>query len=178
MNDFFPIGGVAALGGLLESNNYWIACDGASYSTEEYPELFAVIGRIYGGVEADVDIEANGDVDVEIEGTFCVPDYRGYFLRGTDYTENVDPDWKARESFLSTPKPAVGSHQDAATKIPTTPFTASVAYIPKRYVVSDRGLGSNCSMDHGAKVIDTCTSGGDGDTRPTNIYVAFYIKAR
>jgi hypothetical protein len=28
------------------------------------------------------------------------------------------------------------------------------------------------------KTINTCTSGGDPDTRPVNVYVEFYIKAQ
>lgn len=46
----------------------WMACDGRALSSYEYPELFAVLGYTYGG---------SGD-------HFCIPDYRGSFLRGND----------------------------------------------------------------------------------------------
>ena len=43
----------------------WLLCDGASYSTTDYPELFAVIGYTFGGSEDN----------------FNVPNYKGKFLQ-------------------------------------------------------------------------------------------------
>ena len=42
----------------------WLLCDGSSYSTTDYPDLFAVIQYTYGG---------SGD-------NFNVPNYQGMFL--------------------------------------------------------------------------------------------------
>ena len=43
----------------------WLLCDGASYSTTDYPDLFAVIGYTFGGSE----------------NNFNVPNYKGKFLQ-------------------------------------------------------------------------------------------------
>ncbi|WP_208439231.1 phage tail protein [Bartonella tribocorum] len=54
----------------------WLPCDGRSYSRDKYRTLFATIGTMWG---------QGGD-----ETTFNVPDLRGMFLRGFDYTGFVD----------------------------------------------------------------------------------------
>ena len=45
----------------------WLLCDGTEYTTTEYPDLYDVIGNIYGGTEGS---------------TFKVPDYRECVLVG------------------------------------------------------------------------------------------------
>lgn len=47
----------------------WLICDGTSYLTATYPQLFGVTGYNYGGSL----------------GNFNVPDYRGMFLNGVNY---------------------------------------------------------------------------------------------
>jgi microcystin-dependent protein len=54
----------------------YVICDGASYSTTQYPELFTAIGYVYGGAGT----------------TFNVPDLRGEFVRGIDNGKGVDDD--------------------------------------------------------------------------------------
>lgn len=44
----------------------WLVCDGGSYATTDYPELFALIGYTFGGAGA----------------SFNVPDYRDLILMG------------------------------------------------------------------------------------------------
>lgn len=54
-----------------------LLCNGAVYNSIDYPNLYTAIANIYGGVAPD---------------TFAVPDYRGYFLRGSGgSTTSVDP---------------------------------------------------------------------------------------
>lgn len=50
LNGVNPIGGIVMWGGAVGSipNNY-IKCDGTSYSTSSYPDLFAAINYYYGG---------------------------------------------------------------------------------------------------------------------------------
>lgn len=57
-----------------------LECNGASYATADYPNLFSVIGYMYGGSGA----------------SFKVPDYRGIFLRGWDHGVGNDPDRASR----------------------------------------------------------------------------------
>jgi microcystin-dependent protein len=56
----------------------WLVCDGAVYSSDIYPDLFAAIGTTYGGVFSSK--------------TFKVPNLQGYFIRGYDPTGSVDID--------------------------------------------------------------------------------------
>jgi microcystin-dependent protein len=53
----------------------WLRCDGALYSKDQYPDLFDVIGYIYGG---------NGDY-------FKVPDLRGRVLVGAGSGQGLTP---------------------------------------------------------------------------------------
>lgn len=168
-SDTTPIGGVIAFGGTtdkLSGNSFWLLCDGGSYPTDgDYKQLFDVIGYTYGGSGA----------------SFNVPDYRGYFLRGVSAGSNVDPDAAARTLLGSAAANGVGTTQDYATALPrntaTHPFLAQVTHLPSGEVgVSGETTGRGCSG--GVSTIDTCTAGGDGDTRPVNVYVYFYIKAR
>lgn len=60
-----PSGVIIAYAGATAPSGY-LLCDGTSYSSTVYPNLFAVIGTTYGGTGQ----------------TFNVPNYRGVFLRG------------------------------------------------------------------------------------------------
>ena len=55
-----PVGGVSAFGGVSVPSG-WLACDGGQYTCAGQPDLFAVLGYIYGGAG----------------GVFNVPDFRG-----------------------------------------------------------------------------------------------------
>lgn len=61
-----PSGVIWAYGGITTPPSGWIFCDGSSYSTSLYPDLFAVIGYSYGGSS----------------GTFIVPDLCDRMPRG------------------------------------------------------------------------------------------------
>lgn len=54
---------------------FTLVCDGSEYLAANYPELYGVLGNIYGGTPGT---------------SFIVPDYRGYFLRGLDTESVVD----------------------------------------------------------------------------------------
>ena len=56
----------------------WMLCDGRALEPSEYPELFAVLGYLYG----------NGSGSTS---SFRIPDYRGLFLRGADAGAGMDP---------------------------------------------------------------------------------------
>jgi microcystin-dependent protein len=112
-----PIGTVVAYAGDLSGTNAgtnapfapleafgWTVCDGRSLSIQDYQQLYAVIGNLYGGAG-------------EPEGTFNLPDYRGTFLRGVDAGRGMDPD-----SAIRTPAPmgyfgGIGSTQESALQV-------------------------------------------------------------
>lgn len=57
----------------------WLACDGAEYEEGEYPKLFARIGRKFGGEPETL----------ETPGTFRVPEYRGEWVRNSDFGRGI-----------------------------------------------------------------------------------------
>ena len=65
INALVPAGSMNMFAGSSAPTGY-LLCDGSSYSTATYPDLFAVIGYTYGGSS----------------GTFTVPDMRGRFGEG------------------------------------------------------------------------------------------------
>lgn len=65
----FPITGSTAPDG-------WLLLDGSTHLAADYPNLFARIGRTWGGTEVD--------------GTFKLPDLRGEFIRCADLGRGVD----------------------------------------------------------------------------------------
>jgi microcystin-dependent protein len=145
----------------------WMVCDGRSLSTMRYPELFAVLGYVYGG--------ANDN--------FNIPDYRGYFLRGIGTGTQNDPDIGTR----SVPpggqgeSSGVGSIQSFAME--THEHTYKSAPAPSATSPSGTAAGA-------ASVTSTLTIGGpvpgagqtnavlvsQHETRPINVYVNYLIK--
>ena len=65
--DGFPIGGIAAYGGVTIPDG-WLLCDGSTVSRELYSDLFKAVGTVFG--------EGDGST------TFNVPDYRDKFVLG------------------------------------------------------------------------------------------------
>lgn len=134
----------------------WLECNGLEIPTTNYPALFAVIGRQYGGA---------GD-------TFKIPDYRGLFLRGLDHGANLDPNATTR-----TARPdgeagnVVGSTQGDDFK--SHNHTADV------WIASDVN-GEKSGFGAGViRVTDTdmeTKPTGGAETRPKNINVMWIIK--
>jgi hypothetical protein len=150
VNDFVPVGTVIASGASAPPNDNFLLCDGASIDRSAYPALFSAISTLYGG--------GNGP------NSFSLPDYRGRFLRGAAAKSDGPSD--------------VGVVQQDATGRPHKSFTGSVAYLPNSTVGSHGVTQHNRARVNGDKKIATCTGGGDGDTRPINVYVQFFIKAK
>ncbi len=147
----------------------WMACDGRMLAIAEYPELFAALGSLYGGSPG-----SDGQ-----DGTFAIPDYRGYFLRGIDDGRNIDKDSR-------TAAPGQGAE---ATGIGSTQLSALLSHkhdIPKYSpsVVAQQGTDSGVPTTQvdtsGIPVDDSGNSLGalvsPNETRPINIYVNYIIK--
>lgn len=187
MSDGFPVGAVAAFAGELYSElptpaeAYWLVCDGAEFplAAPEFEQLFNAIGFTYGGSSET--------------GYFKLPDYRGQFLRGADMGSGNDPDASLRRDHrdevppVDGPDPspvganAVGSIQAAATGRPAHPFTASFPHLPATSKETAKTIFSPpeaARWSGGSRTIEANTEGGDEESRPVNIYVNFYIKAR
>ncbi len=151
--NIFPVGAILLQGNDLSESDRWIVCNGQELLKADYSELFNVIENIYGGDSK--------------KGTFKVPDYRGEFLRG-DKAESNTSHPGVREG-CSTTRPKTAS------------FKATIPHLP----VDDKethGITKpdNIGFDDSKKTTnqDTCNQGGDKETRPINVYVNYYIKAR
>jgi microcystin-dependent protein len=70
VDQVLPIGIIMMFGGATPGGGRWLICDGTEYETAAYPELFAVIGIVFGGSS----------------GHFRVPNLAGRMPRGTSST--------------------------------------------------------------------------------------------
>ncbi|WAS95660.1 phage tail protein [Nannocystis punicea] len=173
-----PVGALVAFAGALAPTDGdhvtrplegwgWMLCDGRSLSVAQYPELFSVLGYVYGGSA----------------GSFRIPDYRGYFLRGVDAGAGVDRDAATRTDPAggAARNSGVGSIQPFATQ------THEHTYLAARTTAAPANSGSAAGAPVGESQL---TSGGpvtgnaapspvhvsQYETRPSNIYVNYIIK--
>lgn len=143
----------------------WIVCDGTPLLVSEYPELFAVLGYLYGGQN----------------GEFNLPDYRGLFLRGVDSGANNDPDISSRKAAAGGTQDGVGATQDDAlqthqheyNEVPTTPTlipgdkgSSTIAAPPTTGLT---GTPTN-------SIVQNTVRTSEKETRPKNIAVHYIIK--
>ncbi|KRD48208.1 rhizosphere induced protein RhiB [Acidovorax sp. Root275] len=145
----------------------WMVCDGRSLACVDYPELFAVLGYVYGGADDN----------------FNIPDYRGYFLRGIGTGTRNDPDigQRSKPPGGQGASDGVGSVQPFAVQ--THEHTYNSAPAPSAPSPSGTAAGA-------PSVTSTPTKGGPvtgagqappvqvslNETRPLNVYVNYLIK--
>ncbi len=174
-----PVGTVVAFAGNIASSptdapsDYttniealgWMLCDGRACEVSKYPELFAVLGYLYGGEN----------------GQFNIPNYRGLFLRGVDGNTGRDPDASKRTPSKNGTKEGVGSQQEDAlqshqhqyNKVPeTTTLMQPEKGVPAIAPLPQLGLTSEAT--------DSLSPPGNvrtsQETRPKNVYVYYIIK--
>jgi microcystin-dependent protein len=164
-----PVGSVLMYAGGTDGSSIynlfvmgWALCDGATYPTTQFPELFSVIGESYGG----------GD------GTYAVPTYKGLFVRGVDANDPLARDPEA--SKRTAPRadlanhgnggPAVGSLQMDQLESHTHGYKYYNAYVKSTHTLGNESLSGQAPSSF-------ATSGAASDTRPVNQYVNFIIKA-
>jgi microcystin-dependent protein len=170
----------------------WLLCDGMQLNGLAYAALYQAIGTAYGG-----DLTSQ---------SFRLPDLRGQFLRGVDGSASHDPDHKQRGAAAAGGNAGnlVGSVQGGAAALPSNPFVTNTipahnhggwtgtenSGYPVWYDCSGcqnwaASQGSNWGMGHNSHNHSippdgahghTVTSGGDSETRPTNVYVNYIIK--
>jgi microcystin-dependent protein len=159
-----PVGTVIACGTHNLPGGNFRLCDGTLLQKAENEALFAAIGTLYGGDAS--------------RGEFHIPDYRGLFLRGANRDSSNDPDAPSRQPKGTGTPQEPGSFQDWATGRPRNAFKGKVTYLPNSTIGSHGATASNRAGVDGNKTIDTCTEGGNAETRPRNVAVAFFIKLR
>jgi microcystin-dependent protein len=138
----------------------WTACDGRSLDANQYPELFAALGYLYGGSGS----------------TFNLPDYGGIFLRGIDSGQGADPDRAKRMAAPGGLAEGVGSLQDCAFQQHEHQYLgASLAGAAAQGDQSSATTSKeNYTTGGGAYPSDVKTS--KTETRPVNVYVNYIIK--
>lgn len=148
----------------------WMVCDGRKLHRARFPELFAVLGYRY-------------LLKGEIHGVlYRVPDLQGYFLRGVDPNNTIDPDNNARKTPAGkhpAVAPLVGSIQGCAlqrhehtyvepTLSGTTPGEGKPENIIKTAPNPTQGVVAAKSCP------EPVTS--DNETRAVNVGVYYIIK--
>lgn len=141
----------------------WMICDGSKLKAGDYPELYSVLGNLYGGEGTGKDI------------TFCLPDLTGQFLRGIG-----KPDDKAshenRKKAEGGTENGVGSTQEDALHTHAHIYTK-----PSGIPVPGKDGEGNSTVDNTAhtepNIVDIeVTKVSKLETRPTNTFVYYLIK--
>lgn len=147
-----PVGGILPWPTDVAPANY-LPCEGGYYSNTTYATLYAVLGTRYGAGS----------------GTFRVPDYRGYFLRGWSHTSGVDPDASSRTNRGDgTSGDNVGTAQGSqnlahthTTTLNHSPLSTGAAY---------------CLAPTGTPYSYGSGSSGGNESRPVNKSVLWIIR--
>jgi rhizosphere induced protein len=177
------VGSIIPFAGMVTSNNMgeeyvspveefgWMVCDGRKLEAHEYPELFSVLGTLYGGKISSNDTTPD---------YFHIPDLRGMFLRGIG---NDEASTEARTKASGGKENGVGSTQGFAVQkhvhVYTSPIEGSVspgilAVVPVDNLSNPQdttGAPTESSIQGKVKV-------SEYETRPTNIFVHYLIKYR
>jgi microcystin-dependent protein len=171
MSSLYPIGFVLPYAGSFTSTSEaaliaagYLPCDGRalSQSDPQYADLFGQIATFYGGTST----------------TFCVPDYRGLFLRGTDNGAGVDPNAATRTApqptlqFPGNTGDNVGSMQPGGLQGHAHEYASSGG----DYHLIDYG-GLETPGVFAENNTTTAASGATGgsETRPRNAYINYVI---
>jgi microcystin-dependent protein len=164
-SDIFPVGAIVGFPGNQTPPSEWLLCNGKLLYSLQYKDLFDAIGYDNGGDD---------------QGNFRIPNYGGYFLRGTDRGQARDPDAGSRTAAQPNGQTGdnVGSLQGCATAAPQQPVTGPVPHLPTTYNENAWGYGSSTfgaanwtGTNSGIQV-----AGGDLETCPINVNILFYIK--
>ena len=141
-----------------------LPCDGRALGNTDpqYQGLLKVIGTSYGGTKT----------------TFCVPDYRGIFHRGTDGGAGVDPNAATRtapQPSLAIPGntgDAVGSMQPFGLQAHTHTYASAGG----DYHIINYG-GAETPGVYGENQTDAAQTGSSGgaETRPRNAAINYVI---
>jgi len=159
--------------GVLEASG-WMVCDGRQLDAINYPSLFYAIGYTY---NKDGNAPGTEQYVTDLSGIkFYIPDYRGYFLRGTDTDGINDPDTASRyELYNKTPGKDVGSiqmdafqeHQHSYSKADPSGTVKTLSAVQ-----ASEGLKSSLTE----KPLDTGAKTSTNETRPLNMYVYYLIR--
>ncbi|MBF0353539.1 MAG: tail fiber protein [SAR324 cluster bacterium] len=153
----------------------WLYCNGQAVSRTIYATLFSAIGTTYG----------SGDSIT----TFNLPDYRGYFLRGSDDSRGIDSGRTLGSTQADELKSTTVnySHSHNITSTPHTEFTYMATNVGSHVggnlvnITADFGYSSGGGGYTDNLLLTTTDNmsvniGSGTDTRPKNMSVIYLIK--
>ena len=162
----------------------YLPCEGQELAISQYPELFKLIGRTYGGTSK----------------TFNLPDLQGQFIRGLDREGNVDVEESGRLRKIGSPQEdSLQGHRHSIPSMVTNDGGAhdhTVFYSYKTLnswgntevnsLFGNNKYSSSNSGSHSHTIPETETGGienhtygkvrVDSETRPVNIAFIYCIK--
>lgn len=140
----------------------WMLCDGRSLDSAAYPELFAVLGLLYG--------QGSGGAGQ----SFLIPDYRGLFLRGADAGAGMDPGASERMAPTGVGTlNVVGSLQCDAFQSHAHNYSAVTLS-----GTSQQGVAAGTSAGNQATTSPNAPSRSTTETRSKNVAVSYIIRYR
>ena len=140
----------------------WMLCDGRYLLASSYPELYAVLGSLYGTTNSGANLQ------------FRIPDYRGLFLRGFDAGAGMDPDAANRRSPVGgNPLNVVGSQQCDALQDHTHLYD-----VVNPSGVSQQGNAAGTLQNTKATASPSVPARISSETRPRNVAVNYIIRFR
>lgn len=159
-----PVGTILMYAGVMDAPAIiklgglgWLPCDGTKVKTQDYLDLFKVIGGSHG---------QSGD-------TFCLPDLRGRFVRGVDAGTKRDPDASSRF------EPAQGGNKgDQVGSIQRDAFRRHSHTVPNlpeglHWAVNELETYHVAKWNSSSRKTEEV---GENETRPLNIGLNFIIR--
>lgn len=183
-NTSVPVGSVVAFagniveGGKSEEHKTsvkelgWLVCDGRTLKTQEYPELYAALGNLYGS-KISTDNKPS---------EFNIPDLRGMFLRGIS-GESDDAGKENRTKAEGGEETGVGSTQDFAVQkhvhVYTSPISGTLPPGPSAPVPVNNSTNPKDTTEAPTEnVLAGKVKVSEYETRPSNTFVYYIIKYR
>ena len=148
------------------SSKGWLPCTGNPIPVATYPELYQAIGNTYGGDSQN----------------FALPDLRGYFVQGVDYsgqatggvgTTQPYTTRLPRNTQLPFTTDSQGQHRHTA---PNLPDTYGECLIVAGWDMAEWNANQLELTTAAGAHTHTIDAGGDLETRPLNVNVDYIIK--
>ena len=205
VGDSLPPGAIIPFGGTSTPDG-WLYCDGTSYATADYPDLFAEIGYTWGGAGANFNVPDFRDrylqgvsADEALGDTFGATDHEINFEHTHDNDTLEADSGGAHTHTVSGTTSSDGAHDHTGTTgLPSTTVNAQTPVAPvtvasdtHTHAISSDGshthtvsgtAASNGAHTHtisGATDVNEYTTGGmtdPVDIRPQSAAVRFLIK--
>jgi microcystin-dependent protein len=147
----------------------WMICDGSKLKAGDYPELYSVLGNLYGGEGTGKDI------------TFCLPDLTGQFLRGigkpddkASHENRKKAEGGTQDGVGSTQEDAIQTHTHMYTKPSGLPTPGETGKGLSE--VNDKAYTEKAIIDKDAAIKGKDIKVSALETRPTNTFVYYLIK--